>query len=197
MSNWTSRPVRKKKVRYRTIELGQRESFACCQLCTSLTITTKPRGCKVKLRVQQIMLDVRKHSSSVRLMANAQKVANIFELASLAFGKLAELTLDLKIYQTQSSSSRWTIAEVEQLKDAISRFGADLSKIAEVLDTKTVTQIKHKIRNKADPYALSSGDPTRIYSCCILIFFTIFFSSRTIKVEESRPFRREMRRQNP
>uniref|UniRef100_A0A0X3PML1 SANT domain-containing protein n=1 Tax=Schistocephalus solidus TaxID=70667 RepID=A0A0X3PML1_SCHSO len=87
-------------------------------------------------------------------MANAQKVANIFELASLAFGKLAELTLDLKIYQaqaeqTQSSSSRWTIAEVEQLKDAISRFGADLSKIAEVLDTKTVTQIKHKIRNKA------------------------------------------------
>nr|VZI08065.1 unnamed protein product [Spirometra erinaceieuropaei] len=87
-------------------------------------------------------------------MANAQKVANIFELASLAFGKLAELTLDLKIYQAQaeqaqSTNSRWTIAEVEQLKDAISRFGADLSKIAEVLDTKTVTQIKHKIRNKA------------------------------------------------
>lgn len=87
-------------------------------------------------------------------MANAQKVANIFELASVAFGKLSELTLDLKIFQAQaeqtpSTSSRWTIIEMEQLKDAIARFGHDLAKIASVLETKTKTQIKHKLKSQA------------------------------------------------
>ncbi len=87
-------------------------------------------------------------------MANAQKVANIFELASVAFGKLSELTLDLKMFQAQSeqapsTSSRWTIIEVEQLKEAVARFGNDLTKIASVLETKTKTQIKHKLKNQA------------------------------------------------
>uniref|UniRef100_A0A5K3EPM6 SANT domain-containing protein n=1 Tax=Mesocestoides corti TaxID=53468 RepID=A0A5K3EPM6_MESCO len=87
-------------------------------------------------------------------MANAQKIANIFDLASTAFGKLAELTLDLKIFQAQaeqthSTSSRWTIIEMEQLKEAIARFGNDLAKIASVIETKTLTQIKHKLKSQA------------------------------------------------
>ncbi|VDK21296.1 unnamed protein product [Taenia asiatica] len=87
-------------------------------------------------------------------MANAQKVANIFELASVAFKKLAELTLDLKIFQAQaeqgpSTSSRWTIIEMEQLKEAIARFGNDLTKIAGAIETKTLTQIKHKLKSQA------------------------------------------------
>ncbi|VDM35878.1 unnamed protein product [Hydatigera taeniaeformis] len=96
-------------------------------------------------------------------MANAQKIANIFELASVAFKKLAELTLDLKIFQAQaeqgpSTSSRWTIIEVEQLKEAIARFGNDLNKIASVIETKTLTQIKHKLKSQA----LEGPGPERV-----------------------------------
>ncbi|EUB61115.1 Chromatin complexes subunit BAP18 [Echinococcus granulosus] len=96
-------------------------------------------------------------------MANAQKVANIFELASVAFKKLAELTLDLKIFQAQaeqgpSTSSRWTIIEVDQLKDAIARFGNDLTKIASVIETKTLTQIKHKLKSQG----LEGPGPERV-----------------------------------
>lgn len=87
-------------------------------------------------------------------MANAQKVANIFELASAAFKKMADLTIDLKIFQTQAeqgptTSSRWTIIEVEALKEAVARFGNDLNKIASMIETKTITQIKHKLKNQA------------------------------------------------
>lgn len=87
-------------------------------------------------------------------MANAQKVANIFELASVAFKKLSDLTIDLKIFQTQaeqgpSTSSRWTIIEIEALKEAVARFGKDLNKIASMIETKTVTQIKHKLKSQA------------------------------------------------
>nr|CDS29263.1 SANT DNA binding [Hymenolepis microstoma] len=87
-------------------------------------------------------------------MANAQKVANIFELASAAFKKMADLTIDLKIFQTQSeqgpsTSSRWTIIEIEALKEAVARFGNDLNKIASMIETKTVTQIKHKLKTQA------------------------------------------------
>ena len=87
-------------------------------------------------------------------MANAQKVSNIFELASTAFKKMAELVLDLKIYQAQveqgpTTSSRWTIIEVEQLKEAVARFGNDLNKIASIIETKTLTQIKHKLKSQA------------------------------------------------
>ncbi|KAM3176770.1 hypothetical protein ACTXT7_005838 [Hymenolepis weldensis] len=87
-------------------------------------------------------------------MANAQKVANIFELASAAFKKMADLTIDLKIFQTQSeqgpsTSSRWTIIEIEALKEAVARFGNDLNKIASMIETKTITQIKHKLKSQA------------------------------------------------
>ncbi|VDO01331.1 unnamed protein product [Rodentolepis nana] len=67
---------------------------------------------------------------------------------------MADLTIDLKIFQTQSeqgpsTSSRWTIIEIEALKEAVARFGNDLNKIANMIETKTVTQIKHKLKTQA------------------------------------------------
>ncbi|CAL8086103.1 unnamed protein product [Calicophoron daubneyi] len=91
-------------------------------------------------------------------MANGSRVAEIFQQASVAFGRLAQLTLDLKLYQAEqtepeskgsNNSGKWSNREIDQLKDAISRFGNDLAKISEAIETKTVAQIKQKVKSKA------------------------------------------------
>ncbi|VEL23336.1 unnamed protein product [Protopolystoma xenopodis] len=88
-------------------------------------------------------------------MANATKVAEIFDHAALAFGKLAYLTLELKQAQAHTNeteskpSCKWSNREIELLKDSIIRFGNDLAKISEIIETKTTNQIKAKMRNKA------------------------------------------------
>lgn len=98
-------------------------------------------------------------------MANAQKVANIFEQASAAFGRLAQLTVDLRVSQAQadhtpSNTSRWTLSEMEMLKDAINRFGTDLNKIAQSIESKSMLQIKHKLQSKAFQEAGLGDAPT-------------------------------------
>ncbi|XP_018649609.1 hypothetical protein Smp_088660 [Schistosoma mansoni] len=88
-------------------------------------------------------------------MANFSRVAEIFEQASVAFGRLAQLTLDLKQFQAQQNDGdsktcgKWSQKEVEDLKDAIGRFGSDLSKVAEAIETKTINQIKQKLKTRA------------------------------------------------
>ncbi|THD20256.1 SANT DNA binding [Fasciola hepatica] len=88
-------------------------------------------------------------------MANSSRVAEIFQQASVAFGRLAQLTIDLKLAQIQQADAeqkeneRWTNTEIEQLKEAVARFGNDLGKIAEAIETKTLAQIKQKIKTKA------------------------------------------------
>ncbi|CAH8524618.1 unnamed protein product [Dicrocoelium dendriticum] len=88
-------------------------------------------------------------------MANASRVAEIFQQASVAFGRLAQLTLSLKLAQSEKAevdskqANNWTDDEVKRLKDAISRFGHDLEKIAEAIETKTLNQIKHKLKAKS------------------------------------------------
>ncbi|CAH8508011.1 unnamed protein product [Schistosoma mattheei] len=88
-------------------------------------------------------------------MANFSRVAEIFEQASVAFGRLAQLTLDLKQFQAQQNDGdsktcgKWSQKEVEDLKAAIGRFGSDLSKVAEAIETKTINQIKQKLKTRA------------------------------------------------
>ncbi|KAK4469791.1 hypothetical protein MN116_007307 [Schistosoma mekongi] len=88
-------------------------------------------------------------------MANFSRVAEIFEQASVAFGRLAQLTLDLKQFQAQQNDGdsktcgKWSQKEVDDLKAAIGRFGSDLSKVAEAIETKTVSQIKQKLKTQA------------------------------------------------
>lgn len=88
-------------------------------------------------------------------MANFSRVAEIFEQASVAFGRLAQLTLDLKQFQSQQNDGdsktcgKWSQKEVDDLKAAIERFGSDLSKVAEAIETKTVSQIKQKLKTQA------------------------------------------------
>ncbi|KAF6769339.1 hypothetical protein AHF37_07588 [Paragonimus kellicotti] len=87
-------------------------------------------------------------------MASASRVAEIFQQASVAFGRLAQLTLDLKLAQAQQNeqgqktNTKWSDQEVDQLKEAVTRFGNDLGKIAEIIETKTVDQIKLKMKSK-------------------------------------------------
>lgn len=89
------------------------------------------------------------------VMANFSRVAEIFEQASVAFGRLAQLTLDLKQFQAQQNDGdsktcgKWSQKEVEDLKAAIGRFGSDLSKVAEAIETKTINQIKQKLKTRA------------------------------------------------
>lgn len=88
-------------------------------------------------------------------MANSSKVSEIFEQASVAFGRLAQLTLDLKQFQAQKNesevktTSKWSVKEIDLLKSAINRFGNDLNTIANMIQTKTINQIKHKMRSRA------------------------------------------------
>lgn len=88
-------------------------------------------------------------------MANSSRVAEIFQQASVAFGRLAQLTIDLKLAQVQKMNDeqkenmKWTSTEVGQLKEAVARFGNDLGKIAEVIETKTLAQIKEKVKGKS------------------------------------------------
>ncbi|CAH8623501.1 unnamed protein product [Heterobilharzia americana] len=87
-------------------------------------------------------------------MANFSRVAEIFEQASVAFSRLAQLTLDLKQFQAQQNDGdsktcgKWSQKEVDDLKAAIGRFGADLSKVAEAIETKTINQIKQKLKTR-------------------------------------------------
>ncbi|GAA30167.2 chromatin complexes subunit BAP18 [Clonorchis sinensis] len=87
-------------------------------------------------------------------MANASRVSEIFQQASAAFGRLAYLTLELKLSQAQQNTSdqksntKWTTEEINELKAAIVRFGNDLEKIAQSIETKTLDQIKQKVHSK-------------------------------------------------
>ncbi|CAH8488947.1 unnamed protein product [Schistosoma turkestanicum] len=88
-------------------------------------------------------------------MSNFSRVAEIFEQASVAFGRLAQLTLDLKQFQAQQNDGdsktcgKWSQKEVDDLKAAIGRFGSDLAKVAEAIETKTINQIKQKLKTRA------------------------------------------------
>ncbi|CAH8594532.1 unnamed protein product [Heterobilharzia americana] len=90
----------------------------------------------------------------IHVMANFSRVAEIFEQASVAFSRLAQLTLDLKQFQAQQNDGdsktcgKWSQKEVDDLKAAIGRFGADLSKVAEAIETKTINQIKQKLKTR-------------------------------------------------
>lgn len=87
-------------------------------------------------------------------MANPSRVSEIFQQASAAFGRLAHLTLELKLSQAQQNTSdqksntKWTTEEINELKTAIVRFGNDLEKIAQSIETKTLDQIKQKVHSK-------------------------------------------------
>ncbi|VDP96751.1 unnamed protein product [Trichobilharzia regenti] len=97
------------------------------------------------------------------IMANFSRVAEIFEQASVAFGRLAQLTIDLKQFQAQQNDGdsktcgKWSQKEIDDLKAAISRFGADLSKIAEAVETKTINQIKQKLKTRGG-YTSETGN---------------------------------------
>ncbi|XP_077987664.1 BPTF-associated chromatin complex component 1-like [Glandiceps talaboti] len=95
-------------------------------------------------------------------MSSAAKVGEIFSAAGSAFSKLGELTMQLHPAADQSpSSGKWTDQEIEMLRDTIKRFGEDLSKISELIKTRTVAQIKTALKNKAYEEAKLKKSPSK------------------------------------
>eukprot|EP00795_Rhopilema_esculentum_P006195 gene6195-11599_t len=86
-------------------------------------------------------------------MTSASKVAEIFEAAGLAFTRLGTMAMELQSLPGEGGSSneegKWGEEEIEMLRQAILRFGNDLQKISTQVKTKSVTQIRAALKQKA------------------------------------------------
>jgi len=89
-----------------------------------------------------------------QLKPTPDQVAEIYSTAGKAFSRLAELTARLHTPQdtdnsgNKASGVRWTAEEIQQLKDAVSRFSGDIDKISDQIKTRTVAQVKNMIRSE-------------------------------------------------
>nr|CAG4637541.1 EOG090X0LYT [Ceriodaphnia reticulata] len=81
-------------------------------------------------------------------MNSANKVADIFGAAGLAFSTLGKLTMQLHSSENANAGSKWSEDEIEMLRNSIKRFGEDLEKISEHIKDKTVTQIHGSLKKK-------------------------------------------------
>ncbi|EFX70444.1 hypothetical protein DAPPUDRAFT_231621 [Daphnia pulex] len=81
-------------------------------------------------------------------MNSANKVADIFGAAGLAFSTLGKLTMQLHSSENANAGSKWSEDEIEMLRSSIKRFGEDLEKISEHIKDKTVTQIHGSLKKK-------------------------------------------------
>uniref|UniRef100_A0A1B6E7K5 SANT domain-containing protein n=1 Tax=Clastoptera arizonana TaxID=38151 RepID=A0A1B6E7K5_9HEMI len=81
-------------------------------------------------------------------MNSASKVGEIFTAAGNAFSKLGDLTLQLHP-TADSPAGKWTDEEIEMLRQAVKRFGADLDQISEHIKSRTVSQIRTTLKKKA------------------------------------------------
>nr|CAG4651523.1 EOG090X0LYT [Simocephalus serrulatus] len=81
-------------------------------------------------------------------MNSANKVADIFGAAGLAFSTLGKLTMQLHSSENANAGTKWSDDEIEMLRNSIKRFGEDLEKISEHIKDKTVTQIHGSLKKK-------------------------------------------------
>ncbi|XP_057367077.1 chromatin complexes subunit BAP18-like [Daphnia carinata] len=81
-------------------------------------------------------------------MNSANKVADIFGAAGLAFSTLGKLTMQLHSSENANAGSKWSEDEIEMLRNSIKRFGEDLEKLSEHIKDKTVTQIHGSLKKK-------------------------------------------------
>ncbi|XP_067949130.1 chromatin complexes subunit BAP18-like [Watersipora subatra] len=89
------------------------------------------------------------------MMASSKTVAEIFMAAGKAFDNLGTMTLQLHPNPDVPSNNKWTVAEVESLHAAVTQFNSDLNKIAENMKSRTVSQVKQKMK---DELLSSTGD---------------------------------------
>nr|CAG4649877.1 EOG090X0LYT [Scapholeberis mucronata] len=81
-------------------------------------------------------------------MNSANKVADIFGAAGLAFSTLGKLTMQLHSSENANAGTKWSEDEIEMLRSSIKKFGEDLDKLTEHIKEKTVTQIHSGLKKK-------------------------------------------------
>lgn len=77
----------------------------------------------------------------------ASKVAEVFLTAGHAFQKLGDLTLQLHT-TTDADESKWSEKEVDNLKNALTRFAHELDQISTCVATRTTKHIKNDIKRR-------------------------------------------------
>ncbi|CAA21620.2 SANT domain-containing protein [Caenorhabditis elegans] len=92
----------------------------------------------------------------------AAKVAEVFLTAGHAFQKLGDLTLQLHT-TTDADESKWSEKEVDNLKNALTRFAHELDQISTCVANRTTKHIKNDIKRRhmmtssEDPSSISGG----------------------------------------
>nr|CAG4646747.1 EOG090X0LYT [Macrothrix elegans] len=81
-------------------------------------------------------------------MNSANKVADIFAAAGMAFSTLGKLTMQLHSTENANAGSKWSDDEIEMLRSSIKKFAEDLEKLSEHIKDKTLTQIHGSIKKK-------------------------------------------------
>jgi hypothetical protein len=82
-------------------------------------------------------------------MDSCNRVGEIFTAAGAAFTKLGELTTHLHAAQEPNSvGSKWDDEDIQQLREAVKKFGEDLNKVSETIKAKSATQMKVGIKRK-------------------------------------------------
>ncbi|EFO88101.1 hypothetical protein CRE_06041 [Caenorhabditis remanei] len=77
----------------------------------------------------------------------AAKVAEVFLTAGHAFQKLGDLTLQLHT-TTDVDESKWSEKEVDNLKNALTRFAHDLDQISSAVQNRSTRLVKNEIKRR-------------------------------------------------
>lgn len=97
-------------------------------------------------------------------MTQAGKVAEIFTVAGEAFTKLGTLAMSLQPSSDRpQEASKWGEEEIEMLRNAVKQFGTDVEKISNKIKTKSTSQIKAALKQKATgvkPISVSTPSST-------------------------------------
>ncbi|XP_065178167.1 uncharacterized protein LOC135808857 isoform X2 [Sycon ciliatum] len=85
--------------------------------------------------------------------SKVQMVAEILSTAGNAFGRLSTMVMELQPEEelmSSTSGTRWTDAEVKRLHAAIAMFNNDLSKISNAVKTRSIAQVKAKMKKDSE-----------------------------------------------
>uniref|UniRef100_A0A914UKN0 Uncharacterized protein n=1 Tax=Plectus sambesii TaxID=2011161 RepID=A0A914UKN0_9BILA len=75
-------------------------------------------------------------------------VAEVFLTAGHAFQKLGDLTLQLNSAADGEENMKWSEPEIDQLRDALTRFAHELDKISDSVQSRTTKHIKTDLKRR-------------------------------------------------
>ncbi|CAD5228963.1 unnamed protein product [Bursaphelenchus okinawaensis] len=106
------------------------------------------------------------HPSSTSIRPNPQnnafsaKIAELFLTAGHAFQKLGDLTVKLNAVNVDHEENRWTEKDIENLRDAITRFANELDNVSGSLSTRSKKMIRTDIKRRTLQMGIEPGGTT-------------------------------------